>query len=450
MKKIFTSFILLVFVAGCRKEYNTREDYLSRPANLHPGKQVRDYFDLLCRISQTTPGFFPPQVARAYGYIGIAVYEAVAPGIGGAESLAGQLNGLSKADMPKPAPMLEYDYNIAAGAAIAATMRNMFERNLSSTNATVLDSMENASLREAAVGVENEVVHRSVKFGKDVAAAINRYAQTDGGHLSFLDPFQLPYSMPPDPSCWVPTGAVLTPVSPRWGENRPFITQSIANATQLPPIPFSTNASSAFYGEAMVVYNQVKNNTNEHRLIASYWADDPFNTCTPTGHTFNIMTQLLEENDATLEKTAVGYAKLGIAENDAFINCWKGKYKFLLIRPVSYIRQNIDPTFNTVIGTPPFPAYTSGHSSEIGAGSKIFIDLFTNGSGNYRFTDYSQLRYGFAARSYTNFNTMAEECADSRLYGGIHFPMDNSKGLEIGRSIGDNVNRLIRWPRNIR
>ena len=91
-------------------------------------------------------------------------------------------------------------------------------------------------------------------------------------------------------------------------------------------------------------------------------------------------------------------------------------------------------------------SYTSGHSCEIGAGSRILTDLFTNGNGDYQFTDYSQLQHGFVARSFSNFETMAEECANSRLYGGIHYPMDNSKGLQTGRAIGDNVNNLIQWP----
>lgn len=77
-------------------------------------------------------------------------------------------------------------------------------------------------------------------------------------------------------------------------------------------------------------------------------------------------------------------------------------------------------------------------------------NLFTNGSGNYQFTDYSQLPYGMAARSFSNFDELALECANSRLYGGIHYPMDNSKGLQQGKAIGDNVNKLISWPVFIR
>ncbi len=162
------------------------------------------------------------------------------------------------------------------------------------------------------------------------------------------------------------------------------------------------------------------------------------------------MTQLLKENNATLEKSSVAFARLSIAENDAFISCWKGKYKYVLIRPVTYIKKYIDAAYATLIGTPPFPAYTSGHSCEMGAGSRVMISLFTDGSGNYQFTDYSQLRYGFPARNFSNFNTMADECANSRFYGGLHYQMDNIKGLQVGRAIGDNINHLINWPQGIK
>lgn len=71
----------------------------------------------------------------------------------------------------------------------------------------------------------------------------------------------------------------------------------------------------------------------------------PFVTCTPTGHTFNILTQLLEETNATLEKAVAAYAMLGIGENDAFIACWEAKFDYSLIRPVSYIQKYIDAVY---------------------------------------------------------------------------------------------------------
>ncbi len=449
--KIITLITCLVLVfTACRKDDNLALPTTSKLANMYSGEKVNGYFNLLCKISQSTLGIFPPQAARAYGYIGIANYEAVVNGIPGAQSLAGQINGLSISDLPKIEINKNYNWSIVSNVVLADMIRKMFAINITATNSRKVDSMETANLNELSGGENTETINRSIQFGKDITTAIYNYSKTDAGHQSYLDPFQLPYNMQADSFCWVPTGAITNPISPKWGNNRPFLTANVTNTQPAPPVPFSTVINSAFYQEAISVYNQVRNNTTEQIEITRYWADDPFNTCTPTGHTFNILMQLLQEDRATLEKTSVAYARLSIAENDAFISCWKGKYKYVLIRPVSYIKQYIDPSFTTVIGTPPFPAYTSGHSCEMGAGSRIFINMFTDGNGNYQFTDYSQLQYGFQARNYSNFTDMAEECAKSRFYGGLHYPMDNLKGLQIGRAIGDNVNRLINWPQKVK
>jgi len=449
-KIIFLLFLMISWLVSCRKDDGTEPFFISKPANAYSGTIVLKYFDLICTIVKTTPGFFPPQAARAYGYIGITNYEAVVNGTENALSLGGQLNGLSVTDIPQKTVGKSYNWAISSNTAVADMIRKMFTINITAANSRSIDSMETVNLAALSTGEEVDVITRSIQFGKDVSAAIYKYSKTDGAHESYLDPFQLPYNLPVDSFCWVPTSPVMHPISPNWGNNRPFLQNNITNTQPSPPISFSIVPTSAFYKEAINVYNQVQNNTGDEIEIAKYWADDPFNTCTPTGHTFNILTQLLEENRATLEKTSVAYAKMSIAENDAFITCWKGKYKYMLIRPVSYIKKYINPLFNTVIGTPPFPAYTSGHSCEMGAGSRIFTNLFTDGSGNYQFTDYSQLRFGFQPRNYTNFTEMANECAASRFYGGLHYPMDNNKGLQVGRSVGDNVNNQINWPKNIR
>ncbi|HVV55390.1 MAG TPA: vanadium-dependent haloperoxidase [Mucilaginibacter sp.] len=440
----------ITLITACRKDNNNMVfDGLSPATRNYSSEQVRNYFTLMCTITKSTKGFYPTQAARAYGYVGITAYESVVHGIPGALSLGGQINGLPV--MPSPNSGYQYDWAISSNAAIPEMMRKMFGSNLSTANENTIDSTENANLAKLSVGVDHSVVNRSVQYGKDVAAAVYQASVTDGGDQAYLNPFHLPYTLPVCDQCWVATNpAVPYPISPEWGSHRPFLAANINNVIMDNHTAFSTDPASGFYANAMGVYNQVKNNTTEQVEIAKFWADDPFNTCTPAGHTFNIMVQLLKENNATLEKASVAFAKLSIAENDAFISCWKGKYEYNLIRPVSYIKKYIDPSFATVIGTPAFPSYSSGHAYESGAGSMIFTEMFTDGSGNYDFTDYSQLQYGYAARHYSNFRDMALECANSRFYGGIHYNEDNMEGLKMGRDIGDNVNKLISWPANLK
>jgi hypothetical protein len=439
--------LALILFDSCAKDST---DQSSKSTEEYSADFILSYYDQICKTVKTTPGFFPPQASRAYGYIGIAQYEAVVNGIENAKSLQNQLNGFASFQLPAPLQGQLYNWAIASNAATARMMKYMFDKNLTPANRLKIDSLELYYHTQLSLGEEISIVSRSQAYGQNIADVVYNYSKTDGGHESYLDPFQLPYSVPSDPYCWVPTGAITTPLSPRWGNNRPFLISNIQKVQPPKHMAFSTATNSEFYKEAMIVYNTVTNNTSEQIEIAKYWADDPFATCTPAGHTFNILAQILKEERATLAKSSLAFAKMSLAENDAFISCWKGKYDYILIRPVSYIQKYIDANFKTVIGTPPFPAYTSGHSCEMGAGSRIFSSLFTNGSGDYQFTDYSQLQYGFFARSYSNFDEMAQECANSRLYGGIHYPIDNSKGLQVGKAIGDNVNKEIIWPLFVR
>jgi predicted nucleic acid-binding Zn ribbon protein len=445
--KLAFIFVLFGFIISCTKD---SEEGYSVPTKEYSSDVLLNYIDFVCKTARVTEGFFPPQAARAYGYIGLANYEAVVHGIDPTKSMRNQLNGFSSIDLPVPDLQLTYNWAIASNAALARMTSYMFEKKISQNRFDFLKAMEVDAHTKFAQSEHPEVAERSRQFGYQIAEAIYNYSQNDGGHESYLNPFQLPYEMPQGESDWVPTGADPSPLSPRWGYNRPFMDINIAWSQPPAHVAFSTDVDSEFYKEAMVVYNQVSNNTNEQEEIAKYWADDPFATCTPAGHSFNILAQLLAEEKCSLEKASVAICRMAIAQNDAFICCWKGKYDYNLLRPYTYIRRYIDPGFNTVIGTPPFPAYTSGHSSEIGAADRILTMLFTNGSGDYLFTDYSQLQFGFNARNFKNFSEMADECANSRLYGGIHFPMDNSRGLQIGRAIGDNVNRRLSWPKDIR
>lgn len=426
------------------------------PANVAANYQadfLHDWFKLECRLVKETPGFFPPQAARAFGLLGVTAYEAAYRGIPGARSLTGQLNGFGAYSMPQAdALSVQYHWGIVTNAAIAEIMRLSFGNNLGAPNLKIVNEKEAAyyeSFKPQAAS--KAVAGLSEKLGRDVAAAVFEYSKTDGGHEAYLTPFSKTYKLPVGPDKWIPTDAAnLTPLCPTWDKCRPMLASNLAFAVPPRPMTFSTDPKSEFYKIARQVYDVVKNGTEEHREIARFWADDPFATCTPTGHTFNILTQLLEETGATLEKSVVAYAKLGIAENDAFITCWKIKYDYALIRPVSYIQKYIDPSFRTVIGTPPFPSYTSGHATEAAVGERVFTELFTNGDGVYPFTDRSQLQHGFSVRKFNNFRQMAEECADSRLYGGIHYDMDNQLGLRMGRAIGDNVLNSINWPKNVK
>ena len=147
------------------------------------------------------------------------------------------------------------------------------------------------------------------------------------------------------------------------------------------------------------------------------------------------MSILAQEDDLPLTVAAEAYARVGLAMGDAFIGCWKVKYTYNLIRPISYIQQYIDDQWTSLLGTPPFPTYASGHSTSSGAAATVLTDLF----GARSFTDWTHTVRGLPPRFFDSFEDAAQEAADSRLYGGIHYRFDNEEGLAHGQRIGQLI-----------
>ena len=194
----------------------------------------------------------------------------------------------------------------------------------------------------------------------------------------------------------------------------------------------------------------MNNLTDEQRAIALFWADDLGATATPPGHSISLTTQVLSQLAARLDIAAETYAKVGIAVADAFIRCWDTKYRYNLLRPVTYIQRLIDADWLPLLVTPPFPEYTSGHSAQSGAAAEVLTDLF---GPDFAFVDHTHDSRGLPARAFRSFFQAADEAAISRLYGGIHFRPAIERGLDQGRCVGRAVNdprfrRERRWRRH--
>ncbi|MGH3102611.1 MAG: vanadium-dependent haloperoxidase [Gaiellaceae bacterium] len=128
--------------------------------------------------------------------------------------------------------------------------------------------------------------------------------------------------------------------------------------------------------EARECYDAARALTPEQAAIARFWSDDPGATATPPGHSISILTQTLRRFDAPLDRAAEAYARFGIAVADAFIACWRTKYRYNLLRPVTYVRRVLDPAWTPLLATPPFPEYTSGHSVQSAAAAPVLTELF--------------------------------------------------------------------------
>ncbi|HMJ46012.1 MAG TPA: phosphatase PAP2 family protein [Ferruginibacter sp.] len=108
------------------------------------------------------------------------------------------------------------------------------------------------------------------------------------------------------------------------------------------------------------------------------------------------------------------YAVMNSAFHDMAIAVFDAKYAYWGIRPVQY-----DSTYKPLIMTPPFPGYPSGHAAGAGTISAV-------------------LEYFFPADA-VQFRKLAQDCADSRFYAGIHFRTDNETALTMGKALGKYI-----------
>jgi membrane-associated phospholipid phosphatase len=414
----------------------------AKPADAYSASVATEWFGLGLLLAQQTPGFSPPVVARAFGYIGLTLYESVAPGMPGRISLAGQLNELSSLPWAQPDEALHWP--TAANAAMAAMTRMMFP-TASAENKARIDLLERGLPLKLTQDFDPraltpEVRNRSESFGKLMAMAILTWARTDGGHEAWgpLRRGRENYVPPSGRGQWSATPpAFAPPLLPYWGSNRPFVLGSAGECPAPAPPPYSEQVDSSFYREGREVHQIATAATQEQRQFALYWADDPGKTPTPSGHWVYIATDLLKERKASLSAAAEAYVRLNLAMADAFTATWHTKYQLNLLRPVTYVQQVIDSNWvPTLMHTPPFPEYPSGHSSQSSAAAAVLSAVFGAASA---FTDNTHNDRGWGPRSFKSFEAAADEAALSRLYAGIHF----RSGVEGGKAQGQCVARKV-------
>ena len=442
---------------------------------------MRNYYGLIRaeRIS-------PPMASRVLAYAAVALYEGLAAASPGLVSLAGRLNGLDS--LPRPDPNHRYDPILVALAAERAVLDSLFVEGLPATRAalaTLTDSLETARL---AMGIPNAVRADSRELGERLGTAILAWAARDGFDETRTKPFRPPVG----PQFWVndsradeytvqnlsavrefvaldnpaatlrageaseralaltrpkaadirtlkavnPTGAT----EPWWGTLRPFALRAADECPTPPPAAWSTSPASEFYAEAKRVYDVGRALTEEQRQTVLYWADNPGQTGTPVGHWLAIGSQLVTQLGLSAEQAAEVFVLVTLAQADAFTAIWHEKYRLSLIRPYTYIRRYIDTTWTPAIVTPPFPEYPSGHSGQSAAAATVLTALL----GPVAFEDSTNLALGHPVRRYPSFQAAADEAAESRLYGGIHFPMGNENGKALGRCVGRMVLERLR------
>jgi hypothetical protein len=287
----------------------------------------------------------------------------------------------------------------------------------------------------------------------------------------YLDP-SLPWPNVADKNHWQPlvfsTHARQTFIGAHWERVTPFALTSADQFDNQIPAPNFLKNDSKYKSDvdAMIQYSASLDTSK--KLIVEYWADGP-NSELPPGH-WAIFAQYVSQRDNnTIDDDAKMFFAMHNASFDASIVAWHIKRKYDGVRPITAVRYTKKGKDITAWGgpgrptekidgekwmpynpgsnlTPPFPGYFSGHSV-FSRSSATVLNLFT-GSDTFGFTTVIPANFGRVepnippvptTMSFATFNDAANAAGLSRLYGGIHFPDDNTMGQSIGVLIGQQA-----------
>ncbi|HRE65883.1 MAG TPA: phosphatase PAP2 family protein [Cyclobacteriaceae bacterium] len=173
----------------------------------------------------------------------------------------------------------------------------------------------------------------------------------------------------------------------------------------VPPAP----GTQEFETDAKELRGFEKNATQNQRKIANWWSDG-LGTYTPPGHWNRRTKEYIVKYEMNPLRAARTFAYLNMAVMDAGVACWDSKYYYHYPRPIQTING-----FKTILGTPNFPSYPSGHSTFSGAAAEVLAYIFPNETNNVR--------------------AWAREAAESRIYGGIHYRFDSEVGITQGQQV---------------
>lgn len=196
------------------------------------------------------------------------------------------------------------------------------------------------------------------------------------------------------------------------------------NANRYVPPKASLPGSIDYQRELQQVLDVNKKLTATEMEAAKRWNLEA-GSVTPAGVWFQLakeeirksLTQCDKESRKLLALSVL--TDLSVAMHDAFIACWAIKFRDWSERPITAIRRSLDPEFQSLLVTPGFPSYVSGHATVSAAAALVLSHYFPNQQKNYQL--------------------LAQEAANSRLWGGIHFDSDNKEGLLLGASVGSEV-----------
>jgi hypothetical protein len=401
------------------------------PRTLMSANVVAHWNEILLQSLSSQPPRVP--LARNLALVHVAMFDAV--------------NAIDRSYEP---------YKVSVPGSRAASMEAAAAKAAHDTLAALYPTrlaIYDAALAEDLAGITADQAARGIAIGKEVAQQVMALRSNDGSAaiMSWTPPNN-------DPGAYQ-----LTPPNNAQASNVhvPFITPfAVDSSSQFRPGPYPALDSpeyAADLNEVKVVgasdadvpgvdrdNNGLPDRTADQTLVAEMWR------LPLTNHV--VWNRIAQEQAAThnlgLPETARLFALLDMAINDGLETSNESKYFYELWRPITAIRRadedgnpatEAEPTWNTEHpNTPPYPSYASNASAIGAASATVLANVFGTNDIPFEVNWATYTPLG-GPRSYDSFWEAADEMANSRIYGGIHFRFDCVAGQQIGRDVANYI-----------
>jgi membrane-associated phospholipid phosphatase len=365
------------------------------------GSPAYRWIDLLNqRYLAGAPTPFP---SRLYAYVAMAMYDATIA------------TWESKYFYNRPRPS-DLDHNLATSLPVPGSPSYPSEHSPTAwAAATVLAHFlpsEAASFEAMAQQAGSSRVRAGLQYPSDdqagkalgqlVAQAVIQKAGGDGSDVVWAG------SVPTGPCKWVGSN----PGNAAAANWKPLL---LSSPGQFRPAPPPACDSPQVQAEATTVRTFPRSFVTNYK--AYYWQS-------PEGlqtWSFRYLDKWMFEDglDRNPPRAARAYALLAAVFFDAFIASQDGKFAYWYLRP-----HQLDPGITPLFAVPNFPSYPSNHSTFSAARAEVLAYLFPE--------------HASAARA------IGKEAGDSRIWAGIHYPMDNLAGVQLGTSVAQV---FINWAK---
>lgn len=390
-------------------------------------------------------GVTPPQAGRILAIGHMAGFAAMNGIAGRYSDSLGVGRGPENAD-----PMAAY--HVAADIALTTAMQRSFRGFRSRMLAKVPNGDAKTRGIQWGKRVGKLIANRRGRDGsEDTKAPFYRDVMQKRNHVLAWEPTLPAYESGIGPR----VDPYIRPLLPGWGLVDPLGVRDIKTYRA---DRFPDPRSQVFWNDVKLIASlggtRSKPRTDDEAQIAFFWEDGP-RGATPPGH-FQIIAAQLFQGRMSIYDMARAMALVAMAGGDAGIAAWDSKYTFDIVRPETVIRRRarnipgysksgfkVDSRWTSLILTPPFPAYTSGHSTFGSAGARMISHIL--GTDNVKFTLrpvdlawWPDQLIG-TTRSYTSVWDTAVENGLSRIWGGVHWTFDHDQAMNAGKGIANEI-----------